>query len=107
MSQFQAAALGGIRAREGSPLIAKEFRLDERMRDGRAGNLDPGSLRPSGPRMHQLGKDIFARPALALQENGNSRIGSPFQLLAGQSHHRRLSEDHIDRWQIANIDKFG
>ena len=57
--------------------------------------------------MQQPGKDIFARPVLALQQNRDSRPGSPFQLYASSGHHGRLPEDHIHRRQIANIVGFG
>src|ERR1035438_2847503 len=77
------------------------------MRNSRASYLDPGGLRPIGAHMEQLGKDIFASPALTLQENRHGRFGGPIQLLSSEGHHRGLPKDHIHRRQIADVDKFG
>ena len=86
MRQFHAAALGCICPGECSLFITEEFRLDQRMRNRGAGHLDPGAFGATRVGMQQLGKDLLARPALALQQHRNGRFGNPFQLLASRGH---------------------
>jgi hypothetical protein len=54
--------------------------------------------------MQQPRKYILPCPTFPLHKDRNSRSRNPFQSLAGSRHRRCLTEYHIHRRQIANID---
>jgi hypothetical protein len=67
-------ALAPLRgAREGAALVAEEFALDERRRDGRAIHLDEGPRAPRARSVDSARDELFPRPRLAQHEHG--RVG--------------------------------
>jgi hypothetical protein len=70
---FESAAPGPRRAGEGSALVPEKLALDEIPRDGRAIHRDERFPAPGGARVNSARSQLFARSALAGDENPTIR----------------------------------
>src|SRR6516165_8786148 len=68
MGQLHPARLGSQSSGKCSSLIAKQFALQQRARDGGTIHFDKGSIRPRRVEMEQTRDDVLARTALACDE---------------------------------------
>jgi hypothetical protein len=69
MRGLEKPRLGTVRIGEGTPLEAEQFRLEQRLRDGRTVDVDERPLRPRALAMQHARDESLPRAGIALKED--------------------------------------
>ncbi len=83
----------GDRAGEGAPLVAKELRLEQRIGERRAAQLDERALGAPAHPVDGLGQEVLAGAAVAGQEDGAPALGHLLRTVEGGPHRRVIADD--------------
>ncbi len=94
MRHLHPSRLGIVGAGKGASLIAKQFALQQRARDGRTVHFDKRTAGPGGVEVQQSGDNVLARTTFAGDEDREIRAGDPLQLLTNVPHSRRLTKNN-------------
>ena len=95
---LEEAPLGLSRVREGAALVAEHLRLEERVRDGGAVDVDEGAARAGAGAMEGLSDEALPRSRLALDENR----GEPSNIGGARDEPRDPLPDRGDRRTLAD-----
>ena len=86
MRHFDASGLGAISAGEGAALVSKQFAFEQSARNCWAVHLHKWARLPGRQAVHQSGDDVFASPALAMNQDGNIGSGDLIEAAAQGLH---------------------
>jgi len=83
------------RARERPALVAEQLRLEQRVRDRRAVDLDEGRVAARAGEVHGAGEQLLAGSRLAQQQHGRARLRHAFELAERAQQRRRRADDPV------------
>ena len=91
------ARTGCAGAGECAFFIAKQLRLEQRIRNGRAVDLDEGPVAPPAGQVHGACEQLLARARLAQQQHGGLGLRHTLQLAQGLQQRRRAANEPVAR----------
>ena len=93
VGQFEQSLLPRPRVGEGAPLVAEQLALQQRLRNGGAGDVHEGAVGPLRGVVDRLGDDVLADARLALQQHRRGRRGGDLLDHVEDGAHRRRAAD--------------